>query len=65
VNRNTIPLAALVEAHAVLREIHEITGPDPRGLIPGKLYSRLVSAEAALGEIVARIARDIPVEVTA
>jgi hypothetical protein len=60
---NRIPLAALIEAHAVLREIHEITGPDPRGLIPGRLYSRLVSAEANLAAIVERIAREVSVEV--
>lgn len=59
-----IPLLALIEVHAVLREIHEITGPDPRGLIPGKLYTRLVSAEATLGAYVDRIGRAVELEVT-
>jgi hypothetical protein len=64
VNTYRISLLALIEVHAVLRDIHAITGPDPRGLITGPLYSRLVSAEATLGGIVDRIASRLDLEVT-
>lgn len=60
-----ISLLALIEVHAVLREIHAIVGPDPRGLIPGPLYSRLVSAEATLEAYVRRIGRRVELEVEA
>jgi hypothetical protein len=62
-NDHAISLAALVEVHSVLREIHEIVGPNPRAVIPGKLYSRLVSAEATMDAHVTRIARKIGLEV--
>lgn len=62
-NDKTIPLATLVDALAVMREIHALVGPDPRAGIPGKLYTRLVSAEAALGSYVDRIARSVAAEV--
>jgi hypothetical protein len=62
---NAVPLTVLIEAHAVLREIHELTGPDPRALIPGKLYTRLVSAEATIGGYVDRIGRKVELEVEA
>jgi hypothetical protein len=60
---NKVPLSALVEAHAVLREIHELVGPDPKVGIPGRLYSKLVSAEVGLQVVVERITRETQVEV--
>jgi hypothetical protein len=63
-NNHRIPLLALIEVHSVLREIHEIVGPDPRALIPGPLYSRLVSAEATMRGYVNRIGRKVELEVT-
>jgi hypothetical protein len=60
---NKVPLSALVEAHAVLREIHELVGPDPKAGIPGRLYSKLVSAEVGLQCVVERITRETQVEV--
>lgn len=54
---------ALIEAHAVLREIHEIVGPDPRAVIPPHLYTRLVGAEATLESYVHRIGRKVDLDV--
>jgi hypothetical protein len=59
-----VPLSALIDAHAVLREIHELVGPDPKAGIPGKLYTRLVSAEFNLQSCVERITRELSAEVT-
>jgi hypothetical protein len=64
-NDYRIPLLALIEVHAVLREIHEIVGPAPHAVIPGKLYARLVSAEATVGGYVDRIGRKVELEAEA
>jgi hypothetical protein len=62
-NDYRISLLALMEAHSVLREIHEIIGPDPRAVIPSHLYVRLVSAEGSLGSCVHRIGRKVDLDI--
>lgn len=62
-NDYRISLLALMDAHSVLREIHEIIGPDPRAIIPPHLYTRIVSAEATIGGYVHRIGRKVDLDV--